>query len=223
MQNYILSDKTWCELEGKIERAIIPIGSIEQHGPHLPLITDSLLVERISKKVAEITDSILIPTLCFGISEEHMNFKGTLTLTPGSFKRMVLDICTSLRRHGFKKQHIINYHGSNKKYLIELIPEIKKQKIEVFLHRVLGRIGKFDHAGEVETSLMLYLCPERVRMDKIKEFEYAIPKGENWCTIDYSKSGVIGDAINASEDKGEEYFKRIVDEIVEEIQNEEHT
>ncbi|RLI88336.1 MAG: hypothetical protein DRO76_00490 [Candidatus Altiarchaeales archaeon] len=219
MQNYVLSDKTWCELEGEIERVIIPIGSIEQHGPHLPLITDSLLVERISKKVAEITDSILIPTIYFGISEEHMNFKGTLTLTPDSFKGVVLDICTSLRRHGFKKQHIINYHGGNKKYLIGLIPEIKKQGIEVSLHRVLGRIGKFDHAGEVETSLMLYLYPENVRRDKIKKFKYRIPRGENWRTIDYSRSGVIGDAINASADKGERYFKKIVNEIAEEIKN----
>lgn len=196
---------------------IIPVGSTEQHGPHLPLSTDSLLVEKIAGKVAELTDSILTPTICFGISEEHMDFRGSLTLTPDSFKGLVLDICTSLKRHGFKEQHIINYHGSNKKHILELLPRIREQGIEVFLHRVLGRIGVFDHAGEVETSLMLYLYPERVRMNEVKEFRYRIPEEEGWRTIDYSDSGVIGDAVNASAAKGEGYFKKIVDEIVEEI------
>ncbi|MEA3254310.1 MAG: creatininase family protein [Candidatus Altiarchaeota archaeon] len=217
--SYNLADKTWCELKEETGKVIIPVGSIEQHGPHLPLSTDSLLVERISEKVAELTDSILIPTVCFGISEEHMDFKGSLTLTPDSFKGMVLDICTSLKRHGFKKQHIINYHGSNKKHLIELLPEIRGRGIEVFLHRVLGRIGVFDHAGEVETSLMLYLYPERVRVNEIKGFKYKIPEREGWRTIDYSSSGVIGDAVNASADKGEQYFRKLVDEIVEEVEN----
>ncbi len=218
-----LSEKTWYEVEEmKNKKVIIPIGSIEQHGPHLPLCTDSLLVERIAEEVGERTDCLVTPTICFGISEEHMDFKGTLTLSQDSFKGMVFDICTSLQRHGFSRQYIINYHGGNKKYLIELIPKIKEMGIDVSLHRVLGRLGKFDHAGEVETSLMFYLFPERVRKDKIERFQYKIPEGNGWRTKDYSETGVIGDAIDASAGRGKQYFDKIVNELVDEIQNDQY-
>ena len=216
-----LSEKTWCEIEGmKDKKVIIPIGSIEQHGPHLPLSTDSLLVEEIARKVGERTGCLVTPTIRFGISEEHMDFRGTITLSPETFKAMVLDICTSLQRHGFNRQYIINYHGGNKKYLIELIPRIKEMGINVSLHRVLGRLGKFDHAGEVETSLMMYLFPEKVREDKIERFRYRIPEGDGWRTKNYSETGVIGDAIEASAERGKQYFDKIVNELVEEIRNE---
>lgn len=198
---------------------IVPIGSIEQHGPHLPLGTDSLLVGRIALKVGEKTGCSVTPTLSFGISEEHMDFKGTISLSPDSFKAMVFDVCKSLQRHGVDRQHIINYHGGNKKYLLELIPEMKAVGIDVSLHGVLGRLGKFDHAGEIETSLMLYLFPEKVRGDKIKKFRYNIPTGEKWRVKDCSETGVIGEAMEASAEKGGEYFNRIINEIVEEIQN----
>lgn len=215
-----LSEKTWCEIEEITEKGvIIPIGSIEQHGPHLPLSTDSLLVERIAEEIGERTDCLVIPTIRFGISEEHMDFKGTITLSPESFKAMVFDICTSLQRHGFNRQYIINYHGGNKRYLIELIPKVKEMGINVSLHRVLGRLGKFDHAGEVETSLMFYLFPEQVKEDKIERFRYKIPEGNEWRTKDYSETGVIGEAIDASAERGKQYFDKIVNELVGEIQN----
>jgi creatinine amidohydrolase len=215
------SEKTWREIGQRDgEKVIIPLGSVEQHGPHLPLDTDSLLVERIALKVGEKTGCLVIPTICFGVSEEHMDFRGTLTLSPDSFKAVVYDICKSLKRHGFREQHVVNYHGGNKKYLLELIPEIKEMGVNVSLHRVLGRLGKFDHAGEVETSLMLYLFPEKVRRDKIDRFQYKIPEGDKWRTRDYSKTGVIGEAVDASEEKGRQYFNKIVDELVEEIKDE---
>ncbi|MBN2014501.1 MAG: creatininase family protein [Candidatus Altiarchaeota archaeon] len=216
-----MSKKTWCELEGMRDRGIIiPIGSVEQHGPHLPLETDSLLVERIAGEVAERIGCLVAPTLILGVSEEHMDFVGTITLSPETFKGVVYDVCNSLSRHGFSKLHIISYHGGNKQYLVELLPEIKDAGITATLHRVLGRLGKFDHAGEVETSLMLYLFPELVRKDRVERFHYRIPAGYGWRTKDYSESGVIGEAVEASPANGIKYFNQIVEAIVEEIEDE---
>lgn len=218
MHPYLLSDKTWCELEEmRTKRVIIPMGSIEQHGPHLPLDTDSLIAERISQEIAETINAIFTPVISFGFSKEHIDFKGTLSLSPNSLEGIVIDISKSLIRYGFNNQHIINSHGGNTNILKKILKKMEGNGAEIKLHSVLGKIGKFDHAGEVETSLMLYLYPEKVRIKKIKDFEYRIPKVESWRTIDYSKSGVIGDAINASIEKGGKYFKKIVDEILKEI------
>jgi creatinine amidohydrolase len=216
-----MSKKTWYELEGMLGfQVIIPIGSVEQHGPHLPLETDSLLVEKIAEAVGERTGCLITPTLILGVSEEHMDFTGTITLSPETFKGVVYDVCNSLMRHGFSRLHIINYHGGNKQYLVELLPEIKGFGITATLHSVLGRLGKFDHAGEVETSLMLYLFPELVRKERIERFQYRIPAGYGWKTKDYSESGVIGEAVEASPAKGKKYFNQIVEAIVEEIEDE---
>lgn len=216
-----MSEKTWCEVGDMTNQGVvIPIGSVEQHGPHLPLETDSLLVGRIAEDVGEMIGSLVAPTISFGVSEEHMDFPGTITLSPESFKKMVYDVCCSLRRHGFIKQYIINYHGGNKRFLLELLSDIRGAGIEVTLHSVLGRLGKFDHAGEVETSMMLYLFPMFVRKEGIERFHYRIPVGLGWKTKDYSESGVIGEAADASAGKGRRYFSRIVREIVEEIEDE---
>jgi len=213
-----LRDMTWPEAAAaRGKRVIIPIGSMEQHGPHLPVDTDTLLVWRIAEEVGGRLDCIVAPVISLGVSEEHMGFPGTLTLSPASFKNMVADVCRSLHAHGFLHQHILNYHGGNKAHLKELVPLLRKEKIEVMLHGVLGRLGKFDHAGDGETSLMLHLFPEKVRRGKIIKFSYRIPSGSSWKTHDHSESGVIGEASEASAEKGERYFKLIVDSIAEEV------
>jgi len=200
---------------------VLPVGSIEQHGPHLPLDTDSVLVEAIAEEVGDMTEVLVLPALVYSVSEEHMDFPGTLTLKPETFKDTVKDIAGSLLAQGFSRLHILNYHGGNKEHLTALLPELESMGLRVCIHGVLGRVGKFDHAGEVETSLMLFLFPDRVRTEKIKEFEYKVPKGADWRTVDYAKEGVIGDATKASAEKGLEYFKKIVSELVKEIEDEE--
>ncbi len=214
----LIAKKTWCEVGGAGGRkVIIPLGSIEQHGPHLPLDTDSLLVERIAREVAVKVGGLLAPTICLGVSEEHMDFKGTLTLKPDSFRGMVSDVCTSLSRHGFVDQHIINSHGGNSRYLRDLIPDLRGLGFNVSLHGVSDRLGIFDHAGGVETSLMLFLFPDKVRVDKIRNFKYRIPDCGCWRMRDYSDMGVIGDALSASREKGRIYFNKIVKGILEEM------
>lgn len=200
---------------------VLPVGSIEQHGPHLPLDTDSVLVDAIAEEVGNITEVLVLPALVYGVSEEHMGFPGTLTLKPQTFKDNVKDIAGSLLAQGFSHLHILNYHGGNKEHLMALLPELEGMGLRVCIHGVLGRVGKFDHAGEVETSLMLYLFPDRVRVEQIKKFEYKVPKGDGWRTVDYAKEGVIGDATKASAKKGLKYFKKIVSELVKEIEDEE--
>lgn len=216
-----LMDMTWVDAKAANNKeVIIPIGSIEQHGPHLPLDTDSLLVQKIAEEVGKRTDCIVAPPILFGVSEEHMDFSGTITLSPQTFSLMVYDVCKSLHSHGFSRLHIINYHGGNKNYLRELLPKLRHEKINACLHSVLGRLGKFDHAGEGETSMMMHLSPERVHRDKITAFRYRIPVGSGWRTIDYSDSGVIGEASDANQHKGRKYFELIVESLIKEIRDE---
>jgi len=214
-----LIDKSWTEIgEIKTDRVIIPVGSIEQHGPHLPLGTDTLIAEAVSKKISEKTNAVVAPTISIGISDEHMDFRGTMTLSKETFKSVIKDICKSLAQHGFKEKYIINGHGGNRKALRELVSEEKN----VHFLDIINKIEKYDHAGEIETSLMLYLYPEKVRVKKITEFKYEFPKKRGWRMIEHSKSGVLGDANKATKEKGEKYFEQIIEGILDEIKNEQH-
>ena len=213
----VMADMTWKEIKdiktnNKTTKVIIPVGSIEQHGPHLPINTDTLIAQKISQLIGKKINALVTPVIQFGVSKEHMDFPGTISLSNGTLVEIIGDISNSLNKHGFNEQIIINSHGGNTKTLAQ----IKGTK----LISVLGRFDKFDHAGEIETSVMLFLFPKKVRINEIKVFDYEIPGADtdDWKTIDHSKSGVIGDAKKASAKKGKEYFDQIIDGILKEIE-----
>ncbi|ODS42531.1 MAG: hypothetical protein MSIBF_04235 [Candidatus Altiarchaeales archaeon IMC4] len=207
----VLRDITWTEIP-RTDTSIIPVGSLEQHGPHLPFETDTIIAADVARAVGEKINALVAPAIPVGISDEHMDFQGTLSISAKTLTSLLSDISGSLKRHGFTKQYIINAHGGNTPVL-EKFGE--KNKVPVF--GTLGYIGKFDHAGEVETSLMLYLKPDAVRTDKIRDFEFTVPKGRSWKTKDHTESGVIGCANKATKEKGRQYFETIVESILKQI------
>ena len=206
-----LMEMTWRELEGKT-KAVIPVGSIEQHGPHLPLSTDAFIARAVSLEIARKIGGVLAPPMVTGVSQEHMDFPGTISLTPEVFLGKIRDVCNSLLKHGFKEIILINGHGGNRKALESL-----KMKNVRYVD-IIGKIKNYDHAGEIETSLMLHIHPELVRKKLIKKHEFTFPGKKQWKTIDYSKSGVLGDPTKASPEKGKAYFKRIVSAIMTELE-----
>ena len=229
---------------GALERGrtvvVVPTGAIEQHGPHLPLDTDAYLCSRVVEAAAERASPmgpvLVTPTACFGWSEHHMAFPGTMTLGPATFRQAVTEICVSLARHGLRRQLVVNGHGGNSALLAAVVQQLG---FEVPVHAVAvdywalaadvvadvreSPLGGMGHACEFETSLMLHLRPESVRGDRIAR-EIAQPRYESecfdlferagirahWKTHEVSRSGVMGAPDLATEEKGRRLFEACV-------------
>lgn len=109
-------DVGWVDLDAYLrrdDRAIVPVGSCEQHGRHLSFATDYLIPTEIARRVSARTGVPVTPTLCFGMSVHHMDFPGTITLSPETFVAVIRDVLHSLHRHGFRRVLILNGHGGN--------------------------------------------------------------------------------------------------------------
>ncbi len=246
-----MSEMTWEEVKNCLEKnclVIIPVGSFEEHGPHLPLITDSLIVEEIVKMAAQrlVNEGIPVlvtPTIVFGYcSKDVRKYPGTIALRIETFINLIEDIVLCLIQQGFKRFLIVNSHGQNYEALrvvvrrvyektsipIALIPlcvTLAKDVIEKFRKSEKGGIM---HAGELETSIILYLNEELVKLNKLIR-EVSKPPSEILggdiiaerkvflTTWSYWKTekGVLGDATKADKKFGETVVNKIVNEIVE--------
>ncbi|MFC1477377.1 creatininase family protein [candidate division KSB1 bacterium] len=175
--NY-LPHMSWFEIEEALLRTdmvIIPTGSIEQHGKHLPLCTDIYAAIELCKLIAQETDVIIAPSVFAGLSEHHMGFPGTLTFTPATYEAVLYETAQSLIHHGFDKIMIYNGHGGNKVSVANVIEKINQETsaTAVFLNNISvpadpdrENIPYDFHAGEGETSSMLYLAGSLVNMSR---------------------------------------------------------
>jgi creatinine amidohydrolase len=198
------------------EIAVLGIGAVEQHGPHLPLGTDWMIIEELSCRVAAELHAWLLPSIPFSMSECHGSFAGTVWIKPATLAAVLNDIANGLGEQGIKKLLILNGHGGN--FVLEpAIREINKKltRLHVILapedwpeaddHGKIFETAETDlHAGEIETSLQLYLNPQAVSEEKV-DF---VPQGGreflDYATMDrISPSGVWGHASKGSTTKGE--------------------
>ena len=184
------------------KQVIIPVGSFEQHGPHLPFETDTLIAEAVAKEAAKRIGAAVGKTIPVGLSSEHMDFPGTKTLTEEDFKDAV-------RKGDGPNVVFVNGHGGNNRALREL--GVKHVNLT-------SMFKPYDHAGEIETSIIMFLRPELVKADRIRKHEFTWPKKDGWRMRDHSASGVLGDPTQASAEKGGQYLARLVDETVKRIQ-----
>jgi creatinine amidohydrolase len=187
-----LEDMTWEEVSEALDETdvvIIPVGSTEQHGPHLPLATDTIQGVEIAKRtVARLEqDGIRVvagPAIPFGVAPYHMPFPGTISLHPDTLKAIIKDVCTSLYAHGFRNFALLLAHGGN--YAVmqvaaqELVTELPEARV-VFLnwlpaaHRHYARLFGTEregggHAGQAETAQLLVTHPNLVKMDCAQEY-----------------------------------------------------
>jgi len=162
--------------------ALIPLGSIEQHGPHLPLGTDSLAALATCKAVAERTDSFVVQPCWPGYSPHHMAFKGTITFREETLVNILYDVFDSLRHHGVKKMMVVNAHGGNVQIMGYAIRMGKRRTGACIVapQRPAGdpkegavtAMKYLDmHSGTGETSLALALFPEFVEMERVKDWK----------------------------------------------------
>lgn len=205
--------------EFKVDTAILPIGSIEQHGPHLPLGTDWIIVQEIAKRVAEkLGNCYLLPALPYSTSQEHLEFPGTISLKPSTLAKVIRDIILSLYLHNIKKIIVISGHGGN--WIIK--PTIRELNLEypdlkIIHSEPMGDKPLDIHAGDSETSCMLYINEDLVKKDKIVDHVPDVTQEY----LDYvgmkplSKHGSWGLASQASKKKGEKLLDNRVEKILE--------
>lgn len=215
--------------------AILPIGALEQHGHHLPLGTDVIIAEELSKRVCIETGALLLPAVSFGYSWVWRNIPGTISLKQHNVEEIIKDTATSLNRYGVKTLIVINGHDANNasmKYAArELEDEIGIKVIYLFypdMNDVIEKIMESDtwhgliHACEFETSLMLAIKPEVVHMEKaVKEYpNKPLLYGKSTISLgDLSKSGVYGDPTKATKEKGEKLLNIFTEKIVDIIKS----
>jgi len=212
-------------IKNKKQVAIIPIGSIEQHGPHLPISTDSDIVSEVAKILADKKGYLLLPTITYGISFEHAPFFN-LSIRESTLRTVLIDLCTSLLENNIKTVFIINGHHGNLKSIKNIdvkLQKILKNKLKVIALSYWHFMSRdFDHAGFVETSLMLAIS-KNVKMksakkglitDKMTKQEIAkIGKLANQSFPKATKNGIWGDPTKATKKDG----KIILTEVIENL------
>ena len=157
-------------IKKKKQVAVIPVGSIEQHGEHLPISTDSDIVTEIAKRVSNKCNFLLLPTINFGVSSEHLPFFN-LSVKTSTLQKQLIDLGKSLVSNKIQRLVILNGHHGNQTALRDIKNKIEretKRKIRVFVFSYWNFMKtEFDHAGFVETSLMRAIS-NNVNMRKAK-------------------------------------------------------
>ena len=211
-------------IKKKKQIAIIPVGSIEQHGPHLPISTDSDIVTEVSLQLSDKINGILLPTINYGISDEHFPFFN-LSIKKSTLSRILEDICESLIKNGISRILIINGHYGNLDSLKSFERKQKNnRKIKVFSYwKYMDR--EFDHAGNVETSIMLTIS-KKINMRKAKKgfqtdgmSKKEISKINKLAQKSFPKvtgNGVWGDPTKSSATLGRKIIKEVVNNLVKE-------
>lgn len=237
----MLPSRFWSELSLRDIRAhdmsgviaVLPIAAVEQHGPHLPLGVDAMImkgcVERVASRLPDDLEAVFLPMQSVGVSLEHRDFPGTLWLTQETASRVLSEIAGGVARAGVKKIVLMNSHGGNSALISTVALELRARLGVLAVTCSWARFGYPDglfseqeqrhgiHGGEIETSLMLAFRPELVDMSRAKNFPPATldferdfawlradrPAGFGWMAQDLSPSGAMGDASKATAEKGE--------------------
>ena len=238
-----LDELTWPEVRAEIangrDTLVLALGATEQHGPHLPLGTDALIGDSAARAVAERLDAFVAPTVRVGCSEHHLAFAGTLSISTETFAAIVRDLVASVGRHGFARLILLPTHGGNFGPLAAAMEGVEPvEGLEVVALTDLSILTEGTtamsadqgvspaeagvHAGEWETSLLLALHPELVRMERAEEGytgDLALGLrqafGEGIDTL--ADNGVFGDPRSAQADSGSAYLDRLTDLIVERV------
>jgi creatinine amidohydrolase len=231
---HALPDKHWAPV-------IVATGAVEQHGPHLPVSVDAQLGQVwLSLALARLPLGVscyVAPAVTVGKSNEHLGFPGTLMISKGTLRELLLATARQASAWGFRQLAILNTHGGNISVIAYTLREIRETlglRADFLLGNVDRGLSQQEatygfHAGEVETSLMLAAAGHLVRMERAR-CEYparledrgalkpeAAPATFSWATQDVSATGIMGDAPSASEEKGRLWLEMGVQRYVEQI------
>ena len=195
---------------------IIPLGSIEAHGAHLPLGTDSIIVEHFAKEVGEEFENVLVaPTVTYSYNLINYGYPGTVSIQPENYAHYLEDIIKSFFHHGFENFLLLSSHGGHevptKLAIMNLLREIPEVKISFKTWWKLAKV-RSKHAERIETSLMLKIAPELVDMRKAVDCDpknpwHWYPSRKKYYPDSY---GVNGEPSKADEKSAEELYGKVV-------------
>ncbi|MTI16887.1 creatininase family protein [Rhodobacteraceae bacterium RKSG542] len=227
-----MTTQDFAEAQGNNWIAVLPIAAIEQHGPHLPVVTDTLIAEgQVTETISLLPEDLpvtFLPIQAIGVSDEHISFPGTLTFSPETAMKQWEQIGDAVHRAGIRKLVIVSSHGGNNA-LMEAVTRSLRIKYNMLavatswlrFGQPQGLYAKEEalygiHGGDIETSIMLALRPDLVRMDKaqdfkstqldyIDNFQYLRAHGRHqfgWKSEDLNETGAMGNALKATAEKG---------------------
>ncbi len=242
----------WKELTAEDLRAkaaadaivVLPIASVEQHGPHLPVGVDSMLCEAVCKagtELAKDVEAVVAPTLWCGMAEHHMAFGGTFTFDIPTYRAVLLAFLTSLERNGFKRVLIVNGHGGNIAAMAAFLPDFVRETgltinattyfelAQAAMQPFMEDQSSVMHACEVETSMMMAIAPETVKLDRLPEafgmlgadarqlMRPVVARYRPFKAL--TQTGVIGDARRASAGKGRKFLAACAEAVASTLRN----
>ena len=246
MKTIRMEEMNWVDIQKAIDdgykTVIIGVGSTEQHGPYLPTKTDSLIADTIANLLAKnLKNALQAQTIRVGCSDHHLSFSGTISLKKSTLKAIIQDYIESLQKHGFKNIIFIPTHGGNFEPLKEAVEEVQENyskikimaftdlmgfvdaqdKIAVDLNITINEAG--SHAGEAETSEILFIDEKLVKRDRFQPGYLGI-LGEEEVQMLFEKGmssltdiGVLGDPTKASKKHGKIYIEKMVEFLIAEI------
>lgn len=247
-----LQNLTWEEVEQKTLESkntiILPIGSTEQHGLHLPVGTDTMVASAIAESAAQKANVLVAPPLWFGWSPHHLVLPGTITIRPEVLIEVVYDVITSLCKHAFEKFVLLNGHRIVNDSWLQIAGERAKSKLGVkviifdpaFMSKSITESlgwGEIGHAEEIESSQMWHCYPELVKMERSKDnphrndpLYHVDPRysGDTLCYVPSSSEemkasvlkagGTTGEPSKANRKSGKKYHEHLVEKLVMAIQ-----
>ncbi len=198
---------------------VLPIGSTEQHGPHLPLTTDADLATALASELEAARRVTLAPTLPYGASGEHQDFPGTLSIGNNVLHELIIELVRSATC-SFSSVYIINGHGGNLAALATSTKQLRHEGREV--HVFAPRVDADLHAGAFETSMMLYVDPSRVRLSDAQPgntatFDELWPSLRMHGVQSVTVNGVLGDPTTASSVQGRAYFDDLLHQLLQDF------
>ncbi len=225
------------KMAGEGAVVVVPFASMEQHGPHSPVVVDTMLCENVCKKAVEGLENVLLTrTVWMGTSHHHFEYPGTISLRLETYVALIKDIVRSIAHHGYTRIFAVNGHGGNVQPLQATLNDIGYD-LDVTIWMVtyfhLGNeisarirnseVGGMAHSGEFETAMMLHLRPDLVNMDEAvdqpntnthplmtKDMHH---RGMLFRTVDFNRnrapSGVSGTPTAATPENGKQYFEAV--------------
>jgi creatinine amidohydrolase len=234
-----LADLKWTEVAAlsRDTPIVIPIAALEQHGRHMPLFTDSLLLGEVIRRVADrLSGRVLFtPLMWLGNSEHHLDFPGTMTASPRVYLDLLRDMVENFVFHNFRRIVLVNGHGGNivpaQQALFELRQKHRNRSDLLLLSTTYWTLGgkpnekdqslvqsRMGHACEWETSMMLRIAPHLVGdLSKVQPVPFGNPfepASRAWITKDRTEPGHIGDPRGATAEKGELILRTFADDVV---------
>ncbi len=212
-----IADATWPELE-QIELVVVPVGSIEQHGPHMPLDTDATIAVGVAEAVAAALGGAWVaPPVVYGSSGEHQAFPGTSSIGTDVLHLMLVELVRSMRTWT-RRVLFVNAHGGNVQALTDAVRQLVDEGHDVAWAPCTTEDVDL-HAGRTETSLMLLLRPNSVRLDlaeagNTRPLTELLPALVTNGVRDVSANGVLGDPAGASAKEGALLFERMVRDVL---------